>query len=588
MIRRCEVELVLNAIRRSGVGQDVESLLVPNGTGRPRELKAEVFFTGAVLVVFKGLTLTLTNVHRALTEWIPISVQNALGTRIKTAPGVQSESITVREVRYLFSAIEDRLEYTVASAPEISDTEREIRSEAFQSVIDKLLRASLLQSMPTQLSLAWDSSGVESWGKPKWRATSTSDEVDLDVDDPGNPDALAIVRNSEQEATSKVKRKKKDKPDVYSFDPDAHLGYRTKTYDNRSSKLFGYDLYAGVAVLPVGAMADLLPKLVLSLTLRPAAGSVTEPTLLMLDRLIKEGHVIEELLVDRGFSYKIPEDWANELRARDIRQIQDIHPNDHGVRDFEGIKIIDGVPHCDQIPERLIDIARPARFKVGLLKNKATKEDRENRERNLKELAEFTADNEERERFAFVFHGNNPTVHDSGNTRWMCPGKAGKIKCAHCPLSEFYSDEVPVVENPPALVTAPKGCRQQTVSIPGPALAKLRQQEYWGSSAWIASYSRRSHIEGIFGNLRNPSTQNIKRGFCRVVGLVKTSLMLTFQAVAANIRLIRQWSRRTGDVTDPLSELMPENFGFEELDEHGQIALAEPFDFDDPPDELAA
>jgi hypothetical protein len=88
--------------------------------------------------------------------------------------------------------------------------------------------------------------------------------------------------------------------------------------------------------------------------------------------------------------------------------------------------------------------------------------------------------------------------------------------------------------------------------------------------------------------LRNPSTQNIKRGFCRVVGLVKTSLMLTFQAVAANIRLIRQWSRCTGDATDPLSELMPENFSVEELDEHGQIALAEPFDFNDPSDELAA
>jgi hypothetical protein len=62
-----------------------------------------------------------------------------------------------------------------------------------------------------------------------------------------------------------------------------------------------------------------------------------------------------------------------------------------------------------------------------------------------------------------------------------------------------------------------------------------------------------------------PSNINIKRGFCRVVGLVKTSLMLTFQAVAANIRLIRQWSRRTGDETDPLSELMPENFGFGSL-----------------------
>jgi hypothetical protein len=73
-----------------------------------------------------------------------------------------------------------------------------------------------------------------------------------------------------------------------------------------------------------------------------------------------------------------------------------------------------------------------------------------------------------------------------------------------------------------------------------------------------------------------------------VVGLVKTSLMITFQAMAASIRLIRQWSRRTGDVTDPLSEPMPENFGFEELDEHGQISITEPFDFDDPPDELVA
>lgn len=584
MIRRCEVELVLNAIRRSGVGDDVEGLLVPNGTGRPRELKAEVFFAGAVLVAYKGLTLTLTNVHRALTEWIPISVQNALGTRIKTSPDVQSEPM----VRYLLSAIEHRLAYTAEAIPDLSNTEREFRSEALQSVVDRLLRASLLQSMPTQLSLAWDSSGVESWGKPKWRATATSDGADLDVDDPSNPDALAIVRSSEKKATSKGTRKKKDKPEVYSFDPDAHLGYRTKTYDNKSNKLFGYDLFAGVAVLPVGAMADLLPKLVLSLTLRPAAGSVTEPTLLMLDRLIQEGHVIDEILVDRGFSYKIPEDWANELRNRGISQVQDIHPNDRGVRDFEGIKIIGGIPYCDQMPERLINPVPPARFKVGPLKKKATKEERENRERNLNELAEFSVLMAERELYAYEFHENNPTIQDPGNTRWKCPGEVGKLKCAHCPISMDYSDETPVIANPPAWATAPKGCRQQTVSIPGPALAKLRQKDYWGSPAWIASFSRRSHIEGIFGNLRNPSTQNIKRGFCRVVGLVKTSLMITFQAMAANIRLIRQWSRRTGDVTDPLSEPMPENFGFEELDEHGQISLTEPFDFDDPPDELVA
>lgn len=39
--------------------------------------------------------------------------------------------------------------------------------------------------------------------------------------------------------------------------------------------------------------------------------------------------------------------------------------------------------------------------------------------------------------------------------------------------------------------------------------------------------------------------------------------------------------------SDPLCEPMPENYGFEELDENGQICLVEPFFFDDPPDDLA-
>ena len=92
----------------------------------------------------------------------------------------------------------------------------------------------------------------------------------------------------------------------------------------------------------------------------------------------------------------------------------------------------------------------------------------------------------------------------------------------------------------------------------------------------------------IFGNLRNTSTQNIKRSFCRVVGLVKTSLTLCFEVVAANIRLVRQWARRSEFTADPLCVPMPQSHGFEELDAHGQISLTEPSFFDDPPEELAA
>jgi hypothetical protein len=64
--------------------------------------------------------------------------------------------------------------------------------------------------------------------------------------------------------------------------------------------------------------------------------------------------------------------------------------------------------------------------------------------------------------------------------------------------------------------------------------------------------------------------------------------MLTFEVIAANIRIVRLWAKRTGLTSDPLAAPMPVNYGFEELDENGQICLAEPFTFDDPPDDLAA
>ena len=124
--------------------------------------------------------------------------------------------------------------------------------------------------------------------------------------------------------------------------------------------------------------------------------------------------------------------------------------------------------------------------------------------------------------------------------------------------------------------------------VDGAALIKLAQRDYWGSPEWRASYGQRAHVASIVGNLGNPSTQNIRRSFCRVMGLITTTLMLAFEVMAANLRLVREWAKRTGLTTDPLCVPFPLDHGFEELDENGQICLAEPFSFDDPPDDLAS
>ena len=58
---------------------------------------------------------------------------------------------------------------------------------------------------------------------------------------------------------------------------------------------------------------------------------------------------------------------------------------------------------------------------------------------------------------------------------------------------------------------------------------------------------------------------NIRRGWCRVVGVVKTSILVACAMATTNISLLRSWSRRTGDVTDGLCAPEEPFYGLEEL-----------------------
>ena len=116
----------------------------------------------------------------------------------------------------------------------------------------------------------------------------------------------------------------------------------------------------------------------------------------------------------------------------------------------------------------------------------------------------------------------------------------------------------PHVQTPPPIDEAPKCCTQRTITIPGDVDAKSRQRHYWGSPTWIKAFSRRSRVEGWFGNLKNHSTEALRRGTFRVIGICKTSIMLTIYAAATNLRLLRAWARRQHGSEDLLAWLMPQ------------------------------
>jgi hypothetical protein len=259
---------------------------------------------------------------------------------------------------------------------------------------------------------------------------------------------------------------------------------------------------------------------------------------------------VTNVFCDRGFSYATSDRWADQLRRRKVEQTIDIHPKDHGVKDFEGVRMIDGTPDCPSTPDHLVVIDRPANLSLGELGPKADRVQIATHHQRAKEIETFRARIAERRKYAFE---RNTAPDVDGKERWKCPAQAGKLICANCPLSQALPEGTPTLQNPPQKATAPKACHQVTITVPGDVTAKLRQPLYWGSDEWIEEYKARSAIEAAFGNLKNPDTEHVKRGWIRVVGYVKTAFMLTMAQAASNLRQLRVWATRVDDYTDPLT-----------------------------------
>jgi hypothetical protein len=369
-------------------------------------------------------------------------------------------------------------------------------------------------------------------------------------------DALAAEVNAHTEAG-------------HSYDPDARWGYRTKTFDNKTNACFGYQLIAFTRIGAVGQEAR-EPLLTDRIVVVAANASMSEPSIGALDRFAANGQPVTEVIVDRGFSNYTPDNWAYGLRDRGIEQVLDLSDHDYGAADFNGVPMIAGWPHCPAMPAELEEIRRPASLTAGTLKKSATAASRMRYARQRKEIALFEERIAAREMYAFVRtsrgQDRSKTGKGKGAERFSCPAQAGKVACDNCPLSKFAPAGLPRVLNPPATPDIPDACRQATISVPMTVSPKLRQRERWGTPAWVISYNRRSRVEGGFGLLKNDTTGNVKRGWTRQVGIIKTTLLLAVAVTASNLRQLLTWSRATGDVTDPLTAMEVGPAAFEEID----------------------
>jgi hypothetical protein len=90
----------------------------------------------------------------------------------------------------------------------------------------------------------------------------------------------------------------------------------------------------------------------------------------------------------------------------------------------------------------------------------------------------------------------------------------------------------------------PACCTQQTITVPPEVAAKTRQKHDYPSPAHRRSYARRTGAERTFATTKDPASNNISRGWCRLMGLTPLALWLACLLIARNQRILAAWQAR--------------------------------------------
>ena len=100
----------------------------------------------------------------------------------------------------------------------------------------------------------------------------------------------------------------------------------------------------------------------------------------------------------------------------------------------------------------------------------------------------------------------------------------------------------------PEILSPPGIPRPAAPSRPSPSRprcnAKTAQKHDYPSAAHRRSYARRTGAERGFATAKDPATNNISRGWCRLMGLTPLMLFTTTLLIVRNQRILTAWDAR--------------------------------------------
>jgi hypothetical protein len=304
-------------------------------------------------------------------------------------------------------------------------------------------------------------------------------------------------------------------------DPEASWGHRKNNLLRTQDELFfGYYLSAGIMMREENRPA--VPEFARRATLSSCRHDPVRAFAPVLTAMPAAGVPLGDILDDSGYAHRDADAWALPLRAAGAQLVQDLHPHDRGPKGtHDGAITANGNLYCPQTPRTLLEL--------GPLAPSAAKEQTADHDRKTAELARYKL-------------GRITRDDADGYHRVACPATTGKIRCPLRPSSMTLDRDRPEILRPPEHPQA--CCTQQTITVPAGVNAKTRQKHDYPSAAWRRSYARRTGAERGFATAKDPATNDISRGWCRLTGLAPLMLFITTLLVVRNQRILAAWNTR--------------------------------------------
>jgi hypothetical protein len=304
-------------------------------------------------------------------------------------------------------------------------------------------------------------------------------------------------------------------------DPEASWGHRKNNLLRSQDELFfGYYLSAGVMMPDENGPA--VPEFARRAAISSCRHDPVRAFAPVLTAMPGQQIPLGDILDDSGYAHRDAGAWAIPLRTAGAQLVQDLHPQDRGPKGtHDGAIIANGNLYCPQTPRPLLEL--------GPLARTATKEQAADHDRKTAELARYKL-------------GRHAADDPDGYHRVACPAAMGKIRCPRRPASMLLDRDRPEILQTPGHPQA--CCTQQTITVPPDVLAKTAQKHDYPSAAWRRSYARRTGAERGFATAKDPATNDISRGWCRLTGPAPLMLCITTLLIVRNQRILAAWNAR--------------------------------------------